>query len=114
MLYSPDMRPFACLIALTLVCGCRESGPSPDPATAVVPEGSATAPAFEREGDTVPAKAEPAEAPEAEAPEVAKEEGDDAETETDQASEEAAPEALPEEGTDAPLPSVEVLSLIHI
>lgn len=113
------MRPVLCLIALTLVCGCRESGPSPEPATAVVPEGSATAPAFEREGDTMPAKAEPAEPAETEEPKVAKDESENdeaepdaegtGEAETDQDADEAAPEPA------TPLPAVEVRNVgMHI
>ena len=112
MFYSPDMRPVVCLIALLFVCGCRESGPSPEPATAVVPEGSATAPAFEREGDTVPAKAEPA-APRAEEPKVAKDEASESE-ETEEAGEASESEEA-EAATDAPLPGVEVRNVgMHI
>ena len=105
------MRPVVCLIALTVFLGCRESGPSPEPATAVVPEGSATAPAFEREGDTVPTKAEPAVESEAEEPKVAKDEAEADEGDNDQKDEEAAPE----EATDAPLPAVDVRNVgMHI
>lgn len=107
------MRPVVCLIALCLVCGCRESGPSPEPATAVVPEGSATAPAFERAGDTMPAKAEPAEAEKADEPAVAKEDG---ESETHQEDDEAATEeTAPEETAETPLPAVDVRNVgMHI
>jgi len=108
------MRPVLCVLAITLICGCRESGPGPEPATAVVPEGSATAPAFEREGDTMPAKAAPA-AVEEEEPKVAKE---DAEEETDEAGDETdeapAEEAAADEPAE-PLPAVEIRNVgMHI
>lgn len=110
------MRPVVFFVALSLLSGCRENGPPPEPETTVVPAGSATAPAFEREADTVVAKAEPEVEPSPE-PELVKDvdelaEDERAEAERGEADAEEEPAA---EEELAPLPAVTIRNVgMHI
>jgi hypothetical protein len=96
------------LLTGCLLPACREGSPPSDPAAEQLPAGSAAAPTFVREGDTVPAKA-PAEPAATSEPKVVKDEPGEEPT-ADAPEEPAAPEAPSE-----PVPDVEVRNVgMHI